>query len=47
MWSNTVQVPPCKQDNNILSHDMLAMPAFGKINFVEYFRYNTTSPSQV
>lgn len=49
MWPTTVEVPPCKQDNKtILSHDMLAMPAFGRINLaVEYFRYNTTSLTQV
>lgn len=49
MWPTTVEVPPCKQDNkNILSHDTLAMSAFGRINLaVEYFGYNATSPSQV
>lgn len=46
MWPTTVEVPPHKQDN-ILSHDTLPMSAFGKINLMEYFRYNATSPSQV
>lgn len=34
MCPTTVELPPLKQDNNnnILSHDMSAMSAFGRIN---------------